>query len=190
MVPDRARCAAGATDCCSPDYSMPSHAPESVASPAALPTEEDLSQIYQDAMEQGRELVISMEPRASPEEVERIALKMAEEAVHEEIKAGWHQSGAPGPERAPSQVPEIRACRRKQGPDAPPAPERGKAKATRERGHHWQRWMQLIISRKRWSVWGMARQYSLLMPRNIDGRARGLGRHLGRWSWREVRDSW
>ena len=28
------------------------------------------------------------------------------------------------------------------------------------------------------------------MPKNLDGKAQGMGRHMGRWGYREIRSSW
>ena len=55
----------------------------------------------------------------------------------------------------------------------------------------WQRLVQVIQRRRRWSAHGTALKYAKHgMPRNLDGPARGRGRHLGRWGWREIASSW
>ena len=48
-----------------------------------------------------------------------------------------------------------------------------------------------IQERKRWSVRGTMLNYRKNgLPKNVDGPARGLGSHLGRWGWREIRPRW
>ena len=61
-------------------------------------------------------------------------------------------------------------------------------------GQQQNRWMHLVAVmrwRRRWSIQGKARQYSLKgMPKNLDGKATGFGSHIGRWQWREIRHFW
>ena len=61
-------------------------------------------------------------------------------------------------------------------------------------GQQQNRWMHLVAVmrwRRRWSIQGKARQYSLKgMPKNLDGKATGFGSHIGRWQWREISHFW
>ena len=51
----------------------------------------------------------------------------------------------------------------------------------------WAHMINTIRFRKRWSEQGRARRHSKLgLPKNLDGPARGLGKHMGRWGWREI----
>ena len=56
--------------------------------------------------------------------------------------------------------------------------------------NRWVALLDLIIARKRWSEWGRARKNAKKMPLDLDGKARGFGKHVGRWGWREIRSSW
>ena len=58
-------------------------------------------------------------------------------------------------------------------------------------GHRWQRLVSIIQERRRWSMRGMLLNYTRNgIPKRLDGPARGFGKHLGRWGWREIRSSW
>ena len=58
-------------------------------------------------------------------------------------------------------------------------------------GFQWQRMMAKAQERRKWSARGQALNYAKNgMPKNLDGPARGFGRHLGRWGWREIASSW
>ena len=52
------------------------------------------------------------------------------------------------------------------------------------------RFVELIIFRKRAATQMLARRNVLRMPVNLDGPAKGFAKHMGRWSWREVRSEW
>ena len=55
----------------------------------------------------------------------------------------------------------------------------------------WQRLAAVMQRRRRWHAHGQALNYAKNgLPRNLDGPARGFGRHLGRWGWREIASSW
>ena len=58
-------------------------------------------------------------------------------------------------------------------------------------GFHWQRMVERIQARKRWSAKASILNYSKNgLPKNLDGPATGLGKHVGRWAWREIRSNW
>ena len=56
------------------------------------------------------------------------------------------------------------------------------------------RWVKLlstVIMRKKWAVKGHALNYAKNgLPKSVDGKATGLGSHLGRWSFRDMRCEW
>ena len=55
----------------------------------------------------------------------------------------------------------------------------------------WQRLVLRIRERKRWSEKGRLLNYAKNgCPRNLDGKARGFGHHIGRWQWREIHYEW
>ena len=57
--------------------------------------------------------------------------------------------------------------------------------------NHWRRMLEKAIMRRMWSEKGRALNYAKNgLPRNLDGKARGFGRHMGRWGWREVASQW
>ena len=57
--------------------------------------------------------------------------------------------------------------------------------------NRWQKLVLRIRERKRWSEKGRLLNYAKNgCPRNLDGKARGFGRHLGRWQWRGVNYQW
>jgi hypothetical protein len=58
-------------------------------------------------------------------------------------------------------------------------------------GFRWRLLIRRIQARTRWSDWGRLLNYSKYgCPKNLDGPAKGFGKHLGRWDWREIGDSW
>ena len=58
-------------------------------------------------------------------------------------------------------------------------------------GFQWQRLMAKAQERRKWSARGQALNYAKNgMPKNLDGPARGFGKHLGRWGWREMASRW
>ena len=74
--------------------------------------------------------------------------------------------------------------------ESPAAPDETPAQGP-EPGFHWHRFVQRIQDRKQWAARGHMLNYSKNgMPQSVDGRARGLGSHLGRWGWREIRPHW
>ena len=109
-----------------------------------------------------------------------------------------------GPEARP--VPQVRHSRRRRdeaaGEPSKEVPVKSSAepaeelpsRSTRtvpEQGRHWQRMVARIQDRKKWSTRGHMLNYSKNgMPRSVDGPATGLGKHLGRWGWREIRPHW
>ena len=142
-----------------------------------------------------------MDPRTSVEERERLCESMAREAVQEEMSSRRSQtasSGSAPPAEQAREVPPIKASRHRLDEEDPgssvPTGEPPRAKEALESrgpGHHWRRMVQLIQERERWSIRGTAINYSRNgMPRSVDGPARGLGRHIGRWGWREIRATW
>ena len=106
----------------------------------------------------------------------------------------------------PRPVPQVRNSRRrrdeaadepsKEAPvkssDEPSKePPARSSRSTREPGYHWQRMVARIQERKKWSSRGHMLNYSKNgMPWSVDGPARGLGKHLGRRGWREIRPHW
>ena len=77
---------------------------------------------------------------------------------------------------------------------APPPPPPG-PKETEEApipvGFHWRRLVAKAQERRKWSVRGQALNYAKHgMPQHLDGPARGFGKHLGRWGWRDIVSSW
>ena len=57
--------------------------------------------------------------------------------------------------------------------------------------NRWQQLMLRVQARKRWSDKGRLCNYAKNgIPRNIDGKPTGFGRHLGRWGWREISFEW
>ena len=97
-------------------------------------------------------------------------------------------------------------CRRRQALDVPGAmgaPDNAAAEewdamgtpdnAGAERGQRnaWQRLVSKIQSRKAWSDRGRMLNYAKHgLPKNLDGKPTGFGKHLGRWGWREIRSNW
>ena len=64
------------------------------------------------------------------------------------------------------------------GPGAPP-------------GAKWQRLVLVIQRRRRTWAQNKALEYAKnCLLHNLDGPAKGFGRHVGRWAWREIRSSW
>ena len=58
-------------------------------------------------------------------------------------------------------------------------------------GNEWQRLVAGIQRSRQWHARSQALNYAKHgLPRNLDGPARGLGRHVGRWGWREIASSW
>ena len=58
-------------------------------------------------------------------------------------------------------------------------------------GYRWRRLIVKAQERRKWSTRGQALNYAKHgMPKNLDGPARGFGKHLGRWGWREIASSW
>ena len=57
-------------------------------------------------------------------------------------------------------------------------------------GRKWQRMVLLVINRKYWATWGHVRRSVLKMPKNLYGPATGMGKHLGRWGFREISSEW
>ena len=66
------------------------------------------------------------------------------------------------------------------------------APSNRERGEYrWRRLVMKIQTRKRWSDWGRLQNYAKNgLPKNLDGKPTGFGKHLGRWGWREIAFEW
>ncbi len=63
--------------------------------------------------------------------------------------------------------------------------------------YKWRRLINRISLRKKWAVMGHLLEYSKDMPKDIDGKGAGLGKHIqeadkvpGRWGWREIRSEW
>ena len=55
----------------------------------------------------------------------------------------------------------------------------------------WQALVARIQGKRRWSARGQLANYAANgVPRNLDGPARGFGRHVGRWQWREITFEW
>ena len=96
----------------------------------------------------------------------------------------------------------IICCRRRQveGVPAPGAMEGARAAAPAEVPPNpeaplaqlrWQNLVAKIQARKQWSDRGRMLNYAKHgVPRNLDGKPTGFGKHLGRWAWREIRPSW
>jgi len=125
---------------------------------------------------------------------------------HEVMEEALQQTAANQPtetsEQTPFQMPEVRHTRRRASEQQPPEQDPQGQKTSREERseasstlpppqNRWKRLLARIIERKRWSEKGRALNYSRNgLPRNLDGKARGFGRHLGRWGWPEIRYEW
>ena len=102
--------------------------------------------------------------------------------------------------KPPKEEPTVKSSRRRRDAEAeaessPAVAETSgpasKAEAAKEPGEQWHRFVQRIQERKRWSMQGAAHNYAKHgLPRSVDGPARGLGKHLGRWGYREIRPWW
>ena len=82
-------------------------------------------------------------------------------------------------------MPHLRGAQ----PEQPAAPRTAIEKQNKI--NHWRRMIERIIMRRMWSEKGKALNYAKNgLPRNLDGKARGFGCHIGRWGWREVASQW
>ena len=82
-------------------------------------------------------------------------------------------------------MPRLRGAQ----PEQPAAPRTAIEKQNKI--NHWRRMIERIIMRRMWSEKGRALNYAKNgLPRNLDGKARGFGCHIGRWGWREVASQW
>ena len=54
----------------------------------------------------------------------------------------------------------------------------------------WQKLVKRIQDRKRWSQLGHTLKYSKNGLPKKEGPATGFGKHIGRWSWREIAFCW
>ena len=172
------------------DSAEPPHIP-----PILVPIE----QIYQDAMDQARELLVEVDPRfqdvsqANTEELRNLCEQMAQDAVTEElrIRSGCAKEGETP--TIPQAVPHIKASRRRCAA-ADPASTKETEQETLvpddELGNRWRYLVWKIQANKRWSLRATMFKYSKRMPNYVDGPARGMGKHLGRWSWREIASEW
>ena len=61
---------------------------------------------------------------------------------------------------------------------------------TVEELNRWQLLVKKIQDRRAWSIKATAHKHAKNMPKNLDGPPTGLGRHLGRWSFRQIRYAW
>ena len=65
------------------------------------------------------------------------------------------------------------------------------AKPRNPPGYHWRRMVAKAQERKAWSAKGHALNYAKNgMPQNLDGPAKGFGKHMGRWGYREIASEW
>ena len=57
--------------------------------------------------------------------------------------------------------------------------------------NRWQKLIYRAITNRQWSENGRARNYALNgLPKSVDGPAKGFGKHLGRWGYREINYQW
>ena len=196
-VPSSSPRAAGAASASSnQDSGSPPRVPEE---PSQVPSSAvSIEQIYQDALEQAQELLLEVDPRFQDatkidlEELTNLCEDMAQKAVAQELRA---RSSSKTDESTPQgqPVPHIKASRRPRAAEDPtstkePEPEEGPTET--EWGHRWRYLVWKVRSNKRWSSRSMMFQYSRRMPKSIDGAARGMGKHPGRWGWREIAAEW
>ena len=56
------------------------------------------------------------------------------------------------------------------------------------------KWQRLVLvaqwKRRSWANMTALKYAKNGMPKNLDGPAKGFGRHLGRWQWREIASHW
>ena len=55
----------------------------------------------------------------------------------------------------------------------------------------WRHLLMRVQSRKKWSDRGRLQNYAQNgVPKNLDGKPTGFGKHIGRWGWREIAYEW
>ena len=171
----------------------------SAASSPMAPILVPIEQIYQDALEQAQELLVEVDPRfqdaskADMAELRNLCEKMAQDAVSEELRSRSADAKEGETPTIPQAVPHIKASRRRRAAAATESmkePEPETAPQDHEVGSNWRYLVWKIQSNKKWSARSTMFRYRNKLPKNLDGPATGMGKHLGRWGWREIAFEW